>query len=82
MNRTCKSNRQQTHLATGDPSHGLETESHSLGSLVVGLGGILQVAGVLDGNGLADSRTGTASLLEDGLGNTHIYDSSREGAES
>jgi len=58
-----------------------ESESHDLQkkhsgenlllSLLVGLGGILEVAGVLNGNAVADLGDGAAALLENGLGHTH-----------
>ncbi len=42
-----------------------------LGTLVVGLGGILQPAGVLDGDRVALLGDGTRALRDDSLGNTH-----------
>ena len=44
---------------------------HLLVALVVGLGGVLEPACVLNGNGLARGRLGAGTLLDDGLGNTH-----------
>jgi hypothetical protein len=44
---------------------------HILRSLVVWLGGILQVASVLNGDPVADLGTGSIALLENGLGDTH-----------
>jgi len=40
-------------------------------ALVVRLGGILQVASVLNGDLVADFGDGSIALLENGLGDTH-----------
>lgn len=42
-------------------------------SLVVGLGGILEPASVLNGDGLALDRNGTGALLDDGLLDAHVF---------
>jgi hypothetical protein len=41
-------------------------------ALLVRLGGILQPASVLNGDGLASLGDGAGTLLDDGLGNTHF----------
>lgn len=40
-------------------------------ALVVGLGGVLEPASVLNGDALANLSDGAGALLDDGLGNTH-----------
>lgn len=47
---------------------------HLLVALVPGLGGVLEPAGVLDGDGLAFDGDGAGALRESGLGNTHDDD--------
>lgn len=42
-----------------------------LGALVVGLGLVLEVASVLNGDGLADLRDSAGALLVSSLGNAH-----------
>lgn len=44
---------------------------HLLSALVAGLGGILEIASVLNGYGLASNRLSTSALLVNGLGDTH-----------
>lgn len=45
--------------------------NHILLALVVGLGGVLEIAGVLDGDLLASLGEGAGALLENGFGDTH-----------
>jgi len=44
---------------------------HVLAALVVGLGGVLEEAGVLNGDVIADLWAWAAALAEDGLGESH-----------
>lgn len=47
-------------------------EGFVLRALLVGLGSVLEIASVLNGDGLAGLGDGTAALLVSSLGNTHF----------
>jgi hypothetical protein len=44
---------------------------YSLIALVIGLAGVLEIAGVLDGDVVADIGLAASALLVDSLGDTH-----------